>query len=90
MVCTSLRRHNKNTSRDARRDVRLFDTMTDMYEDPKAMEADGNLKPFGHEERGSEASNFMDGYSRLFLYVEFSTCCTWLTRWTRSFFVAVP
>ena len=31
-----------------------FATMTDMYEDPKAMEADGNLKPFPHEERGSE------------------------------------
>lgn len=31
-----------------------------MYEDPKAMEADGNLKPFPHEERGSERGRAKD------------------------------
>lgn len=40
-------------------------TMTDMYEEPKAMEADGNLQPYGHEERGSEVS-FYGFLSRFF------------------------
>ena len=30
--------------------------MTEMYSEPKAMEADANLKPYPHEERGTEVS----------------------------------
>jgi hypothetical protein len=56
--------------------------MTDMYEDPKAMEADGNLKPFPHEERGSEVCENRAIFSLDCSTRSFSTNSTQSTRLT--------